>query len=371
MLNLASYAAPEASTWRAPYAPHGATDFHRSLPGYGQSALVEVPALAEQLGVAHLYVKDESSRLGLPAFKILGASWAVARAVGERADLDASALTLPKLIAHIDESGVKAFVAATDGNHGRAVARMAKLLGRPAFIFIPDGVTQAAQDAIKSEGATVIHVPGSYDGAVESANAQALSQPGALLIQDTSWEGYQDIPAWIVEGYQTLCAEIDEQLGSAPTVVVVPVGVGSLAEGVTRYYRGQSSFTPALLSVEPEVAACLLESLHAGALTSVETYTSIMAGLNCGTPSASAWPILQHGITGAVAVSEEDAADAVHELNALGVDSGPCGGATLAGLRNALADPGLRAALGVDASSTVILINTEGFSANPLPEESA
>ena len=371
MLNLAPYAAPRAAHWHAPFGSSGAADFHRSLPGYARSALVEVPALAEQLGIAHLYVKDESSRLGLPAFKILGASWAVARAVGERAGLEPSALTLPALIAHIDKSGVKAFIAATDGNHGRAVARMAKLLGRPAFIFIPDGVTQAAQDAIKSEGATVIHVPGSYDGAVESANTQALAQPGALLIQDTSWEGYEDIPAWIVEGYQTLCVEIDEQLGSAPTVVVVPVGVGSLAEGVTRYYRGESTFTPALLSVEPEVAACLLESLHSGLLTSVETYTSIMAGLNCGTPSSSAWPILQQGITGAVAVSEANAALAVRELNVLGVDSGPCGGATLAGLRNALGDTALRAALGIDASSTVVLINTEGFSANPLPEESA
>ncbi|HEX7405131.1 MAG TPA: diaminopropionate ammonia-lyase [Candidatus Nanopelagicaceae bacterium] len=371
MTILRPFVAPNAKSWRTSNNVSGAMKFHRTLPGYAPTTLIDLPALAVEFGVARVMVKDESTRLALPAFKILGASWAIARAVAARTGLDPDALSLDALLIAINVSGVTAFVAATDGNHGRAVSRIAALLNRPAHIFIPFGVSSDAISAIESEGASVTPTYDSYDVAVARATEFAASHPSTLLIQDTSWEGYEEIPAWIVEGYQTLCVEIDEQLKDigAPSVVVIPVGVGSLAEAVTRHYRGASLFHPALLIVEPTAAACLLASLHADQLTSVETSPTIMAGLNCGTPSASAWPILRNGVSAAIAVSDEEAALAVRQLNSLDVDSGPCGGASLAGLRIALLDEKVRTAMGVVKDSIIVLINTEGLAANPLPTE--
>ena len=168
------------------------------------------------------------------------------------------------------------------------------------------------------------------------------------------------MPAWIIEGYGTLLREVDEQLGAAPDLVAVPVGVGSLAEAVVRHYRQAGGPRPRLLSVEPTTAACLLASLAAGHPVSVPTGATVMAGLNCGTVSASAWPVLRAGLDAAVAVPDEAALRAVDDLRALGVGSGTCGAATLAGLRAAVADPGRRAALDLPDDAVVVLLSTEG-----------
>jgi len=322
---------------------------------------VELPALAAELRVGRVFAKDESSRLGLPAFKALGATWAVHRALAERAGGAGGPVPRPLTL-----------VCATDGNHGRAVARTARLLGHRATVLIAPGVHPAAVAAIRDEGATVVEGVASYDDAVRRAAALA-ARPGAILVQDTGWPGYEAIPAWIAEGYATLCAEADDQLADAGAgaagLVVAPVGVGSLAQAVVRHCRSRADgASPAVLAVEPVAAACLLESLRRDALTSVATGPTAMAGLNCGTPSALAWPVLRAGLDAAVAIDDAAALSAMRDLAERGVPAGPCGAAALAGARAALLGPGARArraALGVGAGSAVLLISTEGSAANP------
>ena len=174
--------------------------FHRSLPGYQPTPLVESPRAARELGVARVLVKDESSRFGLPSFKVLGASWATHRAVGDRRDV--------------------ALVCATDGNHGRAVAWMARRLGLPATVFVPADMVAARREAIAGEGARVEVVDGTYDEAVE--RAAALASDDVLVIQDTAWPGYETVPRWVIDGYATIGAEIDAE----PDLVAVQIGVG-------------------------------------------------------------------------------------------------------------------------------------------------
>jgi len=334
------YSSPAARDWVCPPSPGNAHAFHQSLPGYSPTPLVPVPELAAELGVGRLLVKDESARLGLAAFKVLGASWACHQVLQE-------------------QPGAM-LVAATDGNHGRAVARMAAHFGVAATVFVPAVMLPQTAARIADEGATVVRTAGDYDDAVRSAAAFAADQPGRALIQDTAWAGYEQIPAWIVQGYQTLLDEIDTQLGEAPDLVAVPVGVGSLAEAVVRHYRRPGTAHPSVLSVEPDTAACVLASLSAGRATTVATAATVMAGLNCGTVSRSAWPVLRAGLDAAVAVSDHDALRAVADLGQLGISSGPSGAATLAGARAALTEPGRRAALGLDADAVVVLLSTEG-----------
>lgn len=354
------YVNPVARRHREPEAPD-TSSFHAGLPGFAPTRLVDAPSLAAELRVGRVLVKEESSRLGLPAFKILGASYAVSRALGERLGLDG----IPSLDALRealgDDSGIE-LVAATDGNHGRAVAHMARVLGLPARVFAPAGISDAAITGIRSEGAqlTVLDLP--YDNVVETAIATA-AESGAQLIQDSGWDGYESVPQWIVDGYSTLFVEADRQAADAGAarvdLVAVPVGVGSLAETAVRHYRSGAS-EPTILSVEPTSAPCLLESLHAGRMVSVQTGSTVMAGLNCGTPSASAWAPLLAGVDAAVEVTDAEAITAVRDLAALGIDSGPCGASTLAGVR------AVKDVLDLGPDAVVLLISTESLSANPL-----
>ncbi|RMB81375.1 diaminopropionate ammonia-lyase [Streptomyces shenzhenensis] len=349
-----------ARAWRCAPAPDETRAFHRTLPDYAPTPLSDLPSLAKELGVGRVFVKDESNRLGLPAFKALGASWAVHRTLAERA-------------ANGEGLGPVTLVTATDGNHGRAVARTARRLGQYAHVFVPQGVHPGAAAAIVAEEAKVTEVAGDYDEAVRLA-AEAAEGPDAVLVQDTAWLGYERIPGWIVEGYSTLCAEIDEQLTAAgavggPDLVAVPVGVGSLAQAVVTHYRSRpAGQAPALLSVEPDAAACVLESLTRGGPVSVTTGATTMAGLNCGTPSSIAWPYLYGGLDAAVAIADNDSARAAADLAGLGLASGPCGAAPLAGIRAALTGVGAeerRTALGLGPDSVVVLLSTEGTAANP------
>jgi diaminopropionate ammonia-lyase len=319
--------------------------FHETLPDYCVTPLVALPTVAARLELGSVLVKDESLRLGLPAFKMLGASWAVHRAVGS-GDRDR-----PRLIT------------ATDGNHGRAVARMAALLGLPATVVVPQGVSARAIELIEKEGADVRVLDAPYDEAVRRAAALTEDDPDALLIQDTSWPGYEDVPQWIVDGYATLFDEAAEQattLGAGIDLVVVPAGVGSLAHAAVLFGRTRPECR--IVSVEPVVAGCLQASLAAGAPTTVPTGETRMAGLNCGTPSYLAWPDLERGLAGAVVVDDAAAADAVADLKALGVDSGPCGAASLAALRILATEPA-RSHLGLGPESSILLLNTEGSDA--------
>ena len=342
--------------------------FHELLPGYAPTPLVATPALARRLGVGQVWVKDESERLGLPAFKILGASWAVYRALTARlGDAITDWATLDELRARLAPLGSLTLVAATDGNHGRAVARMARLLDCSAHILVPAGTARARIEGIEREGATVAVVDGTYDDAV--AQSAALASPTHLVISDTSWPGYEEVPRWVIEGYSTILWEIDDELAqhaaSTPDLVLVQMGVGAFAAAVVRHYRRPGvAAPPHIVGVEPDTAACVLASLRAGALTEVPgPHPSIMAGLNCGLPSLIAWPALRDGLDATVAITDDAARDAMRDLAATGIVAGETGAAGLGGLVTLLTGPGAderRARLGITAATRVLLFSTEG-----------
>ena len=329
------------------------------MPGYRPTPLVELPELAEELGVGAVLVKDESDRLGLPAFKILGASWAVNRALSKRSGFDTPARSLTELR---QRSAPVTLVTATDGNHGCAVARMAALLGLAARIYVPAGTSRETVEAIGSEDAEVVQTDLIYDEVVWAAASSTAGHGNDLLIQDTAWEGYEQIPQWIVEGYGTLFDEIDEQLGDRGIhLVTVPTGVGSLLMAALQHYRRPARQQPAVLAVEPVSAACVAASLAAGRRVSADTSEPTnMVGLNCGTVSTIAWPAIRDGLDAAVAVTDEEAGTAMRRLNELGIAADACGGSSLAGVRVALGDPGHRTALAINEASALVLISTDG-----------
>ena len=368
---------PEARSWPCGIPEHVRSGtvraFHASLPGYAPTPLTEVPALAGELGVGRVFVKDESSRLGLPAFKVLGASWAIHQYLTDSPASEPAAPSAipPDVLARLrtaaaDRPGL-IFVTATDGNHGRAVARMARLTNTPARVFVPAVTDLATRAAIASESAEVTQVNGTYDEAVATARQWAGNHPGAALIQDTAWPGYDQVPTWIVEGYSTLFAELDAQLADGgagpPALVAVPVGVGSLLQAAVVHYRADGlQGDVAVLSVEPDTAACLLAAMRAGRPVTIPTANTIMAGLNCGTISSSAWPYFSGGLDAAVAVTDDAARRAAADLAAAGIWSGPSGASSLAGARAALTgpgSPGRRAELGVGPTSVTVLLSTE------------
>lgn len=299
-----------------------AAEFHASLPGYRPTRVHELRAVAEEVGVAAVLVKDESDRLGLPAFKILGASWAIERALRE-------------------QPGVHTLVAASAGNHGRAVAHEAARRGLACRVFLPARSLPVRRQAIESEGAEVVVADGSYEDALAMARAEA-SQPGVLEIADVGDSG----PArWVIDGYATLFDEAEAQADF--DVLVVPVGVGSLAAAAARF-GARAGVT--VFGVEPVTAACLTASLAAGEPTAVTNPGTSMAGLDCAEISEAAWPSLRDGIHGMATVSDEEAAVAMRDLAAAGLSIGESGAAPLAGLRK----------LELDPSARVLLIATEG-----------
>lgn len=360
------YANPDARAWRTPPMSAQTRRFHRSLPDYAPTPLISLPVIATEVGVGVVVVKDESQRLGLPAFKILGASYAISRALSERLGAVGDALSIDELRSHLGAASAISLVAATDGNHGRAVARVAKLLGIPASIYVPTAVSLAAKDAIRAEGADLLELDVPYDDVVQQA-AEA-SGGDAVLIQDTSWPGYVDVPQWIVDGYDTMLEELDAQVREQGLgrldLVVVPAGVGSFAQSVVAHYRSTEN-RPAVLIVEPESAPSVITSLREGQIVPVETTDTVMTGLNCGTVSEIAWPVLSSGVDASTTVTDGEALKAARDLADQAVDSGPCGAATLAGVRKTLADHPRRVALGVGLDSVIALLSTEGHAANP------
>jgi diaminopropionate ammonia-lyase len=342
--------------------------FHASMPGYAPTPLRPAPAASAALGVAEVLVKDESARLGLPSFKVLGASWAVYRALLAR--LGATAGELPTLAALRDAVAPLrplSLAAATDGNHGRAVARMAALLDLDAAIYVPDNTVRPRIEAIASEGATVTVVDGGYDDAV-ARSAQDASER-CLVISDTSWEGYEEVPAWVIEGYGTVFSEIEEQLAgrAAPDMIAVPIGVGALAAAVVRHYwsgSGSLDDRPRIVGVEPTSAACVLESVAAGEIVTLDhPQDSIMAGLNCATPSLIAWPTVSRGIDAYVAVPDARVPEAMRLLAADGIVAGETGAGGLAGMLALAHEPQMaqaRFALGLGEASRALLLCTEG-----------
>jgi diaminopropionate ammonia-lyase len=356
---------PSAASFSAAAELTEALAFHRKLPGYVPSPLVAAPHAAARLGVARVWVKDESSRLGLPAYKILGASWATYRALEERFGPFTPWETLTNLAAQLRPHKPLTLVAATDGNHGRAVARMARWLELGAHILVPRDMVPARIQAIESEGAQVTVIDGTYDEAVEAS--ARLADDTHLVISDTAWEGYERIPQWVIDGYATIFQEIDAQLAalgaSQPDLVAAQMGVGALAASVVRRYRTPGSATQ-LVGVEPMRAACVLRSVEAGQLVDLPgPHDSIMAGLNCGRPSPVAWPLVSGGVSLFVAIPDSRAEEAMRLLAQDGIVSGESGAAGLAGCLEALGAAGGRdycKLLGINAASSLLVISTEG-----------
>ena len=224
------------------------------MPGYRPTPLTEIPELAAELSVAAVLIKDESARLGLPAFKILGASWAVNCALSQRSGFDTPAANLTELG---ERAGAITLVTATDGNHGRALARVAALLGLPARIFLPAGTSRDTIDAIASEGAKVVQTDLIYDEVVWAAASSTAGHRNDLLVQDTAWRGYEQIPRWIADGYGTLFQEIDEQLhGRVADLVAVPTGVGSMLQAALQHYRQPNLKEPPAILAIPKSVNC-------------------------------------------------------------------------------------------------------------------
>lgn len=358
---------PHARAWEPSSVGQPARAFHRSLPTYHPTPLLDVPELAAVLRVGQVWVKDESDRMGLSAFKVLGASWAVNCALHARRGAG-PANSLEELRAAL-EADRPTLVTATDGNHGRAVAWMASLLGLPARIYVPAVISPAAVAAIGAEGAEVVSTELVYDAVVALAASSCADRLDQVLVQDTSWPGYTEVPQRIVDGYATLFAEVDDQLGAATAdLVAVPTGVGSLLQAALEHYGAPGlQHRPALLAVEPVTAACVTRSLSTGSPVTVDTSTpTVLAGLNCGTVSENAWPAIRAGLDAGIGVTDAEAVTAVHRLAHYGVAAGPCGAAALAGAAAVLTDPHRRTQLGLGPDAVVVLISTEGPAANPL-----
>jgi diaminopropionate ammonia-lyase len=312
--------------------------FHRGLPDYEPTPLIDSPELASEWGVGRVLLKFERERFGLPAFKFLGVSWAAER-----------------LLAGASHEAGLELICATDGNHGRAVARVARQRGLAATVLVPSGTAPARIDAIEGEGATVEVLDGSYDDAVR--RSAELAGDRRLVLSDTSWPGYEQVPRWVIEGYATIFHEVDEQAAAAVDLAVIPIGVGALAAAAARHLVGRAR----LAGVEPTSAACMLESARAGRITEVPgPHPSIMAGLNAGLPSLVAWPLVSGAFEGFAAVDDHVAVEGTRWLAELGLEVGEVSGGSAGAAARLLADGDARADLGADDGSTVLVLLTEG-----------
>ena len=280
-----------------------ASNFHKSFPQYSVTPLTRLQNLADYLGLKRLYVKDESYRFGLNAFKVLGGSYAIARYIAQQLGKDVSevpynVLTSDKLR---EEFGQATFFTATDGNHGRGVAWAANKLGQKCVVRMPKGTTQTRLENIAKENATVTIENLNYDECVRMAAKEAEGTEHGIMVQDTAWEGYEEIPTWIMQGYGTLAMEADQQLeedGSRPTHIFIQAGVGSLAGAVIGYFSNRFKENPPIMVVvEAGAADCLYRSAVQADGNRVDVtgdMLTIMAGLACGEANTVSWDILRN-----------------------------------------------------------------------------
>lgn len=350
--------------------------FHRGIPGYEPTPLVSLDALAAHLGVSEVWVKDEGARFGLNAFKGLGGSYAAARVIGERLGIYPSELSFGLLTSPYVAEKVRdvTFVTATDGNHGRGLAWTARMLGAGCVVYMPRGSAAERLMNIRAQGAEAQILDLNYDDAVRFAAAQA-ERNGWILVQDTSWDGYEQIPTWIMQGYTTMALEAAQQLGGkVPTHVFLQAGVGAMSGAISGFladYYGEQK--PSICIVEPEAADCVYRTAAArdGELHAVGgDLPTMMAGLACGEPCGVGWEQLERHADFFASVPDEVAARGMRVLaNPLPGDpavvSGESGAATLGFLATVLSGESEVAdeaatRLGLGPDSRVLLISTEG-----------
>ena len=352
--------------------------FHKSFPQYDRTPLTALEHMAEFLGLGRLYVKDESYRFGLNAFKVLGGSYAMARFIAKETGRDVSELPYSVLTSEElkKEFGQATFFTATDGNHGRGVAWAANRLGQRAVVHMPKGTTKARLENIAKEGAQVDIQELNYDDCVRLAAREAAETPRGVIVQDTAWEGYEEIPSWIMEGYGTMAMEAGEQLKEAgeqrPTHVFVQAGVGSLAGAVVGYFANLYADNPPIfVVVEAQAADCLYQGAKAGdgAIRTVGgDMETIMAGLACGEPNTISWDILKNHVKVFISLPDWAAAQGMRMLAApikgdAPVTSGESGAApfgALAAIMTMEEYADLKAAIGLNETSRGLVFSTEG-----------
>lgn len=357
---------------------HDVYNFHKSLPNYKPTPLVDLKNLAAHYGVKKVWLKDESKRFGLNAFKVLGGSYAIGKYLSQRLGKDINELPYNVLISDEikKQLGDVTFVTATDGNHGRGVAWMANRLKQKSVVYMPKGSAQMRFDAIAREGADVTITDLNYDDAVRLANKGAEDY-GWIMIQDTAWDGYEEIPLWIMQGYSTIINEVIEQLkemgDEKPTHVFLQAGVGSFAGAVQGYLAHlYGDDRPITVICEPHGANCIYKSMAAndGNPHNVAgDLTTIMAGLACGEPNTISWKILRDNSDFSISCDDEIAARGMRVLSSpLGDDtrviSGESGAVGL-GLFTILSEKKeefaeLMAELKIDENSKILCISTEG-----------
>jgi len=353
--------------------------FHKSFPQYAPTPLADLRGLAADFGLGGIYVKDESYRFGLNAFKVLGGSFAMARFIARTVGRDISELGYDKLTSPDikKELGDYTFFTATDGNHGRGVAWAANQIGQKSVVYMPKGSSQTRLDNILKEGARASITELNYDDAVRLAAAQSAQTPNSVVVQDTAWQGYEEIPGWIMQGYGTMVLEAVEQLRQQlgvrrPTHVFVQAGVGSLAGAVQGLFANLfPQSCPTTVIVEASAADCLYRSAKRGDGVAVDVggnLSTIMAGLACGEANTISWQILRNKGSFFVSLPDYAAAKGMRMLGAPlkgdpRVVSGESGAAPAGLLAEIMLNPAyrdLRGAVGLDRDSRVLLFSTEG-----------
>lgn len=354
-----------------------ANNFHKSFPQYEVTPLTRLPRLAEYLGLKRLYVKDESYRFGLNAFKVLGGSYAIARYIAQQTGKDVSEIPYDVLTSEKlrEEFGQAAFFTATDGNHGRGVAWAANKLGQKCTVRMPKGSTQTRLNNIAKENATVTIEDLNYDECVRMAAKEAENTEHGVIIQDTAWEGYEEIPTWIMQGYGTLALEADRQLaedGCRPTHIFIQAGVGSLAGAVIGFFANRFKENPPVMVVcEANAADCLYRSAMQKDGSRVDVtgdMFTIMAGLACGEANTVSWDILRNHADAFVSCPDWVSANGtrIYAAPLKGdpqVISGESGSVTMGLVHALMTKPeykDLKDALNLDENSEVLLVSSEG-----------
>ena len=347
--------------------------FHASFPVYEKTPLAALPDTAAALGLGAMYVKDESYRFGLNAFKVLGGSYAIGNYLAQKLGMDISELPYEKMISDEvrEKLGEITFVTATDGNHGRGVAWTANQLKQKAVVYMPKGSAEERLKNIQAEGADASITDLNYDEAVRLANSQA-EKNGWVMVQDTAWEGYEDIPTWIMQGYGTMGFEAWGQLPEKPTHIFLQAGVGSMAGAVTGFFSNvYKEDRPIITIVEPNKADCLFRTAEAndGKLHFVTgDMNTIMAGLACGEPCSIGWNVLHSYADNFISCPDYAAAKGMRILgNPEGKDgkviSGESGAATVGCVAEIMTNPDLawlKEKLQLDENSKVLFFSTEG-----------
>lgn len=349
--------------------------FHASIPQYSQTPLADLSTLAGHLGVKGVFVKDESYRFGLNAFKVLGGSYAIGVYLANLLGKDISQLSYAELISPQTKAAVGdiTFYTTTDGNHGRGVAWAANKLGQKSVVCMPAGSSPTRLANIRKEGAEAYITSTNYDDTVRSTAALAAADPHGVMVQDTAWPGYTEIPGWIMQGYSTLASEADQQLkaqGLTPTHVFIQAGVGSLAGAVQGYFtNAYQDACPTTVIIEASAADNLYRSALAGQLVAVGgDLKTIMAGLACGEGNVISWEILKNKAGYFVSAPDWVSAQGMRVLAAplkgdqpvLSGESGAVGVGLLTALLSDTHYAAFKQALGLNQDSVVLCFSTEG-----------